>query len=78
MKLEQQEFDALKEVSAASTRLKVILGDLEIRKHEVLKEYESIKQKSLDIEKQLIDKYGQDSVINMQTGEVKQKTNEGS
>ena len=78
MKLEQQELDALKEVSASTTRLKVQLGELELAKHETIKQIEIVKAKAIEIEKKLADKYGQNSVINMQTGEVKEQKNEST
>ena len=50
-----------------------MLGDIEIKKHELLLEIDGLKVQFQSKEKELIQKYGLNSVINMQTGEVKQK-----
>ena len=49
------------------------LRDLEIQKAAVLSELGGLKMKFAQNEKKLIDKYGKDSVINLQTGEVSKK-----
>ena len=49
------------------------LGDLTLQKHGVCLRVEEIKSEFQKAEKSLMDKYGQDSVINLETGEVKPK-----
>jgi hypothetical protein len=78
MKLEEQEFEKLKELNTALVRLKLSIADVEIRKHALLKESDGIRTLMLEQEQELINKYGPDSVINMQTGEVTQKENEST
>lgn len=78
MKLEEKEFEKLKELNTALVRLKLSIADVEIRKHALLKESDGLRTLMLEQEQELINKYGTDSVINMQTGEVTQKENEST
>jgi hypothetical protein len=73
MKLEEQEFEKLKELNTALIHLKLGIADVEIRKNALLKETDGIRTLMLEQEQELISKYGPDAVINMQTGEVTQK-----
>lgn len=73
MKLETEELNFIKESTAKLNNAKAMLGDLEIKKHEILSQIDILKSNFQIKEKQLIDKYGLDSVINIETGEVKQK-----
>lgn len=73
MKLETEELNFIKESTAKLNNAKAMLGDLEIQKHEILSQIDILKSNFQVKEKQLIDKYGLDSVINIETGEVKQK-----
>ena len=50
-----------------------MLGEIEMKKHGLLKEIDTLKVMFQEKEKQLIDKYGLNSVINIQSGEVTQK-----
>lgn len=78
MKLEEKEFEQLKELNTTLVRLKLSIADVEIKKHALLKESDQLRTLMLEQEQELIKKYGQDAVINMQTGEVTQKTNEST
>jgi|TARA_R100001460_G_scaffold78214_2_gene119170 hypothetical protein len=73
MKLEETELNFIKESTAKLNSAKAMLGDIEIKKHELLLEVDGLKVQFQLKEKELIEKYGLNSVINMQTGEVKQK-----
>jgi hypothetical protein len=73
MKLEEQEFEKLKELNTASIHLKLAIADAEIRRHALLKESDGLRTLMLEQEKELVNKYGLESVINMETGEVTQK-----
>lgn len=75
MKLEEQEFEKLKELNTASIHLKLAIADAEIRRHALLKESDGLRTLMLEQEKELVNKYGLESVINMETGEVTQKEN---
>ena len=71
--LTNEELNFIKEGTAEFTKLKIALGDLEIRKGSILKDVESIIAAFTQNEKLLIEKYGENSVINTNTGEVTQK-----
>ena len=73
MKLETEELNFIKESTAKLNNAKSILGELEIKKYEILSQIDSLKKEYQSREKQLIDNYGLDSVINMETGEVTKK-----
>lgn len=73
MKLNESELNFIKESTAKLNSAKAMLGDIEIKKHELLLEIDGLKTQFQLKEKELVDKYGLNSVINMQTGEVKQK-----
>ena len=78
MKLEEKEFEKLKELNTASIHLKLAIADAEIKRHALLKESDSLRTLMLQQEQELVNKYGLESVINMETGEVTQKTNEST
>ena len=72
-KIEEQELKQLQELNTEFSQLKTNLGDLTLQKHGVCLRVEEIKSEFQKAEKSLMDKYGQDSVINLETGEVKPK-----
>ena len=72
-KIEEQELKQLQDLNAEFAQLKTNLGDLTLQKHGVCLRVEEIKSEFQKAEKSLMDKYGQDSVINLETGEVKPK-----
>ncbi|MEN9389319.1 MAG: hypothetical protein RLY61_403 [Candidatus Parcubacteria bacterium] len=71
--LTAEELDFIKKGAAEFTKIKTSLGELELQKQGLLKKAEEIAQAFTHNEKILIEKYGVDAVINMQTGEVTQK-----
>ena len=73
MKLSKEELEEVQSLNTDYQKKKMMLGDLEIQKAAVLSELGSPKMKFAQNEKKLIDKYGKDSVINLQTGEVSKK-----
>lgn len=72
-KLTSEELSNLQELNNSFTQSKVKLGDLELQKTEVLVKVQQIKKSFGELEKKLIEKYGEQSVINLQTGEVSEK-----
>ena len=72
-KIEEQELKQLQELNTEFAQLKTNLGDLTLQKHGVCLRVEEIKSEFQKAEKSLMDKYGQNSVINLETGEVKPK-----
>jgi|TARA_Y100000114_G_scaffold150314_1_gene165698 hypothetical protein len=72
-KVEEKELQELQNLNSEFVNKKAQLGDLEIQKSLVLKQVESIRIDFSKLEKVLLEKYGENSVINLQTGEVKEK-----
>lgn len=72
----KEELELLQQMSNDYTKAKNTLGDLELRKHDVLADIDAIRKVSAENEKKLISKYGADSVINIQTGEITKKKQE--
>ena len=75
-KVEEKELQELQNLNSEFVNKKAQLGDLEIQKSLVLKQVESIRIDFSKLEKVLLEKYGENSVINLQTGEVKEKEKE--
>tara|TARA_B110000977_G_C10944187_1_gene442019 strand:+ start:208 stop:450 length:243 start_codon:yes stop_codon:yes gene_type:complete len=75
-KIEEQELKQLQELNTEFAQLKTNLGDLTLQKHGICLRVEEIKIEFQKAEKSLMDKYGQNSVINLETGEVKPKEEE--
>ena len=73
MKLEEQQFEKLKQLNTTLIHLKLEIGDVEIRKNALLRETDGVRTLMLEQEQELINIYGPDAIINMQTGEVTQK-----
>jgi wobble nucleotide-excising tRNase len=71
--LTQEELNKIQEMNTRFAKAKLALGDLELTKHDMLKEVDKLRLEFEENEKQLISKYGKDAVINMKTGEVTQK-----
>lgn len=76
MKLEEKELERLQELNNEFTRAKLQLGEIEVQKSLIIDEVKKIKATFLIEEQKLIEKYGPDSVINLQTGEVTQSKKE--
>lgn len=71
--LTEEEFNFIKQGSGDYTKIKISLGELELQKQGLLDQAKMIVGAFNENEKLLIEKYGPNSVINMQTGEVTQK-----
>lgn len=72
-KLTSEELNELQQLNNSFTQSKISLGDLELQKGEIIDNIKQIKSKFVELEKELIKKYGEDSVINLQTGLVTEK-----
>jgi hypothetical protein len=68
-----EELDFIQKGTQEFTKIKITLGDLELKKQGLFSQAEKIMEAFSNNEKLLISKYGENSVINMQTGEVTQK-----
>lgn len=72
-KLSQEELSGLQELNKSFTQSKISIGDLEIQKEGLISKVKLIKAQFVKLEQELIKKYGDQSVINLQTGEVTEK-----
>jgi hypothetical protein len=75
-KLTESELTKVKSVLNEFNQLKMQLGDAELSKVAILNKVDTLKQDYVSIEKELSEKYGPDSQIDLQTGDIidKQKT----
>jgi len=73
MKLSKEELKELQDLNTEFSKKKMQIGEIEVQKSFIISEINQIKLQFAQNEKKLIDKYGKDSVINLQTGEVQQK-----
>jgi hypothetical protein len=75
-KVTDQELAKIQEMNTDFNKSKMALGDLELQKQNIIRHVDSLKKEFAEHEKMLIEKYGIDSVINVQTGEITQKQND--
>lgn len=75
VKLTEQELEFIKTGTLEYNKIKMNIGEYELQKQNLVLQAEKIREAFSNNEKILIEKYGTDSVINMQTGEVTQKQN---
>lgn len=73
MKLTKEELSSLQELNSDYAKKKIQLGELEIQKYSMMTDISLLRAKFSQEEEKLIKKYGEDSVINLQTGEVQNK-----
>jgi hypothetical protein len=71
--LTAEELEFIQKGTQDFTKIKISLGDLELKKQSLIAQAEKIMEAFSNNEKVLIEKYGPNAVINTQTGEVKQK-----
>lgn len=69
----QEELAKIQELNGEFNKAKMAIGDVELQKLNIVRHIEELKAQFTALEKSLIDKYGSDAVINLQTGEVTQK-----
>jgi len=69
----KEELDKIQGMNADFAKAKMALGELELNKQGIFNQINAMKMEFAEYEKMLISKYGQDSVINLQTGEVTKK-----
>lgn len=72
MKLEEKELKSLRGLNSEFQSLKVQLGELSIQKNSVLKRVDLIRIEFESLENELIKKYGENSVINLEHGTITQ------
>ena len=76
-KIKDQELEDLQVLTAEFNKLKTQLGDLSLQKHGVCLRVEELKGEFQKLEEGLMDSYGKDSIINMETGEITEKQKDG-
>lgn len=71
--LTKEELEATQAMHNEFNKLKIQLADVELQKHGLLKHIDMLRLEFQKHEKGLMDKYGEDAIINIQTGEVTKK-----
>jgi hypothetical protein len=71
----QEELTKIQELNSDFNKAKMAIADAELQKHAMIRIVDELKGQFSLHEKLLIEKYGKDAVINLQTGEVTQKEN---
>jgi hypothetical protein len=72
-KLTDNELSQVQDLNSEFTKNKAAIGELELQKRIVFERIDTIKSEFSKVEKKLMKKYGEDSVVNVQTGEVTKK-----
>jgi len=68
-----QELEEIQQMNSEFQKMKTSLGDIELQKHSILKHIDELKKVFMENERLLIEKYGEDAVINIKTGEITKK-----
>lgn len=71
----KEELQVIQEMNNEFNKAKLALGDIELQKVNIIKAIDEMKMSFAQHEKSLVEKYGTDSVINIQTGELTKKEN---
>ncbi len=69
----KEELGSIKEMLTTFNNLKMQLGDAVLSQNTIVAKIDSLKEKYSELEKVLANKYGKDSRIDVQTGEIKEK-----
>jgi len=69
----KEELNKIQEMNSDFSKVKMAIGDVELQKQGLIRHIDAMKSEFSQHEKMLIEKYGADSVINVQTGEVTKK-----
>ena len=72
-KLSKKELESIQELVNPFNTKKIALGDTVIQQNSILSEIDTLKIEYSKEEQKLIEKYGEDAVINIQTGEIKKE-----
>jgi len=71
--LTNEELERIQELVTSFNKLKISLGDTVIQQNKLLSEVSDMKIEYAKEEEKLVKKYGEDAVINIQTGEIKKE-----
>jgi chaperonin cofactor prefoldin len=69
-KLKEEQLNQIKSLKEAHTSLRFRLADIEIEKHVVINQIKDVAKEFKEIEKAIIEEYGKDATLNLQTGEI--------
>ena len=72
-KLSKEELQKVNELVNEFNVLKIKLGDTVIAQNSLLKDIEALRLQYAEEEKKLVEKYGVDTTIDVQTGEITKK-----
>tara|TARA_R100001443_G_scaffold100187_2_gene107480 strand:+ start:1892 stop:2152 length:261 start_codon:yes stop_codon:yes gene_type:complete len=73
MKLSKEQLKNVQDLQTEFSNQKIMLGDLVYKQSLVIKKIDELKEQFVTMEAALIKEFGQDSVIDLKTGEVKPK-----
>jgi len=71
--LKEEELKNIQALNQKFVNTKVAIADAEVNKKNLIAALETIQQEFADMEKNLIKSYGENSVIDLRTGEVREK-----
>ena len=72
-KLTDNELSQIQELNSEFAKNKSAIGDLELQKRSIFERMDVIQNEFSKVEKKRMKKYGEDSVVNLKTGEVTKK-----
>ena len=75
-KIYEKTLKNLQELNSQFNTIKTQLGDLELQKHGLCLQVESLRGEFSTLEAELAEQHGKNSIINLETGEVTQKEEE--
>lgn len=72
-KLTDNELEVLRDLQQEFNQVKLDLGNTVLQQNTLMKNVDELREKFANKEKELMDKYGKDVTINLETGEVTEK-----
>jgi hypothetical protein len=72
-KVTKEELGSIESMLTTFNNLKMQLGDAVLSQNTIVAKIDSLKEEYSELEKVLANKYGKDSRIDVQTGEIKEK-----
>jgi hypothetical protein len=72
-KVTKEELGSIESMLTTFNNLKMQLGDAVLSQNSIVAKIDSLKEEYSELEKVLANKYGKDSRIDVQTGEIKEK-----
>jgi len=76
-KIKKEELENLQALNTEFNKVKTQLGDLTLQKHGLCLKVEQLKKQFQEAEQGLMKTYGENAVVNLETGEVKEKEKDG-